>query len=334
MVMKRLILVFITLALLGGFAIADQGINPIFETQGISLVTSLNAVGSFDSNSELTWKITDNIGGLGGIPPLGDSSATGSIDVIFDEPFQATAQGLNKGATLYTSVYNEKTTSNGVGQIGYTKNLVVDTKARLNGQSNIEATKQIQYIGDIGGRIVSDDFIMVDGTANPSPSARFGLAVNTDVPDPAPLTSDKFICVFAGTKDSSILPAFCNYAESTSSIDMSVANVRTTSDARFVVPSADTPVILSHDIRVTDSDGKASAGMDAMIMESRSYEKMMDFAITMFDPNTCHEYDFEGWVGISSTDMYENIEVSEHTSVDGHITLFDKVMNYDSGAKR
>jgi len=333
--MKRWIIVFVLVALFSGFTVADRGINPTFETQGILTTTSITAEGRFSSNSELTWKITDDTNGLGGIPPLGDSSATGSIDVISYQPFQATAQGLNKGATLYTSVYSEKTTSNGVGQIGYTKSLGIDTKAKLTGQSNIKATKQIQYIGEMGGRVVSDDFIMVDGASNPSPSGHFGLAVNTDVPEPvAPTSADKFICVFGGTGGSSIFPAFCNYADSTSSIDMSVANVRTTSDARFVVPSADTPVILSHDIRVTNSVGKASAGMDVSILESRSYEKMMDFAITMCDPNTGQEYVFEGWAGISSTDPYESIEVSEHTSVDGNITLFDKVMKYDSGAKR
>lgn len=334
-VVKKWLLVLVISIILSGFTTADRGIDPILETQGVATVTIINAFGHFHSDAELTWKITDDLNGLEGIPPLGDSSAEGSIGVIAWEPFQAIAYGQNEGAALYTSVYNEKTTSNGVGQIGYAKSLEVDTRAMLTGQSNIEATKQIQYIGEIGGRVLSDDFISVDGTANPSPSAHFGLAVNTDVPAPgAPTSSDSFACIFAGDDESAILPAFCTYAESTSSIDLSVAHVRTTSDTRFIVPSADTPVILGHNIRVADSVGKASAGMDALIMESSPYEERFDFAMTMFDPNTCHQYDFKGWVGISSTDTMESVEVSECTSIDGTITLFDKDMRYDSGASR
>jgi hypothetical protein len=335
--LKRWIVVLIIFIVLSCVVAADRGIDPIPETQGITTVTVINAFGQFDSDAELTWKITDSLNGLNGIPPLGDSGGEGSIDVISWDPFEAIAYGQNEGATLYTSVYNEKTVSSGVGQIGYTKSLIADTNAMLTGQSNIQATKQILYLGQNGGSVSSDEFISVDGVANPSPSAHFGLAVNADVPepqDPKPQGSNAFSCIFAGGDESSILPAFCNYAESTSSIDMSSANVMTTSDVRFVVPSADTPVTLGHEIRVTDSVGKASGSMEVMIMESRPSEEKFDFAITMVDPNTCHQYDFEGWVGISSTDMMERLETSEYTSIDGTITLFDKAMRYDSGASR
>ena len=223
--------------------------------------------------------------------------------------------------------------SSGVGQIGYTKSLEADTTAMLTGQSNIQAIKQIQYIGENGGSVSSDDFISVYGTANPSPYASFGLGINTDAPESA--TNGKFICIFAGNDGSVILPAFCNYAESTSSIDLSVANVRTSSDARFVVSSADTPVILDHEIRVTDSVGKASAGMDVLIMESNPSADRLDFAFSIYpEPESEERYDIEGWVSESSTDAMEDIELSEFTSIDGSIRLFDKVMRYDSGASR
>jgi hypothetical protein len=334
-VVKKGIIALVIIIVLSGFTTADRGIGPVLETQGIASLTIINAFGHFDSDADLMWEITDDLNGLEGIPPLGDRNAGGSLEILGWEPFQAIAYGENEGATLYSSVYTEKTTSNGVGQIGYAKSLGVDTRAMLTGQSNIEATKQILYIGEVGGRVLSDDFISVDGTANPSPSARFGLAVNADVPAPsAPPSSDTSACIFAGDDESAILPAFCTYAESTSSIDLSVAHVRTTSDARFVVPSDDTPVILDHDIRVTDSVGKASAGMEVAIMESSPSEERFDFAISMFDPNTCHQYDFEGWAGISSTDTMEHVEISEYTSIDGTITLFDKAMRYDSGASR
>ena len=333
--MKRWIVALVIIIVLSGCTTADRGIDPVLETQGILTVTVINAVGNFNSDSDLSWKITDDLNGLNGIPLIGDSRTEGSIDVLSWDPFQAIASGQNEGATLYTSVYNQKTTSNGVGQIGYTRSLEADTKAMLTGQSNIRVTKQIRYAGQNGASVSSDEFISVDGTTNPSPSARFALAVNTDVPEPnTPTMADPFCCIFAGGDESVILPAFCNYAEATSSIDLSTANVMTTSDVRFVVPSSDTPVTLSHNIRVTNSAGKASAGMDALIMESRPAEKVTDFAISMIDPNTNHQYDFKGWMGISSTDMMESVEISEITSIDGSITLFDKVMSYDSGTVR
>jgi hypothetical protein len=237
------------------------------------------------------------------------------------------------GAALYTSVYNEKTISNGVGQIGYTKSLKADTSAALSGQSNIQAIKQIQYIGENGGSVSSDDSIMVSGTANPSPYASIGLGINTD--PPALHGSDKVICVFGGGNEPGILPAFCNSAESSSSIFMSVANVMTTSDVRFIVSSADTPVTLGHEIRVTDSVGKAEAGMEVMIMESSASEEKFDFAFSVYpEPESEQRYDIAGWVGISATEMMESLEASEYTSIDGTIRLFDKAMRYDSGVSR
>ena len=332
--MKRWIVALVISIVLAGVSTADRGIDPVLETQGIDTLTVIHAVGQFHSDSDITWKITDDVNGLTGIPPLGDSGTEGYIEILsWEDPFQAIAYAQSEGATLYTSVYNEQTGSSGVGQIGYTKSLEADTTAMLTGQSNIQAIKQIQYIGENGGSVSSDDSIMVSGTANPSPYASFGLGINTDAPESA--TNGKFGCIFAGGNGSTILPAFCNYAESTSSIDMSTANVRTTSDVRFVVSSADTPVILDHEIRVTDSVGKASAGMDVLIMESNPSADRLDFAFSIYpEPESEERIDITGWVSRSSPDMVESLDVSEYTSIDGTIRLFDKAMRYDSGSSR
>jgi hypothetical protein len=334
-IVKRWILVIVVIIVLWGFTTADRGVDPVPETQVFTALTVIDASGNFGSESALQWRITDDLIGLGGIPPLGYSGTEGSIEVISWEPFQATAQGQIDGAALYTVIYTEKTMSNGVGQIGYTKSLDVNTQAMLTGQSNIETTKLIQYIGENGGSVSSDDFISVSGTANPSPYASFGLGINTDAPELVTRGNGKSGCIFAGGDGAGILPAFCNYAESTCSIDMSVANVRTTSDARFVVSSADTPVILVHDIRVTNSVGKASASMDALIRESNPSADRIDFALSIYpDPEDEQRFDITGWVSQSSTGMMESLDVSEYTSIDGTIRLFDKAMRYDSGASR
>jgi len=147
--------------------------------------------------------------------------------------------------------------------------------------------------------MVSSDNIMVDG------AGQIGLPTTT-----------AYICPFVEDV-ASLLTPFCNRAEAGSTIDMTVANVRTTTTDRFVMPSADHPVELNHDIRVTElvadvpSMGMASAYMDVLIQESRSPPALVD-----------------------PTTLQERIEFTEETSFDGAITVFDKLMHYESGMVR
>ncbi|HUU76660.1 MAG TPA: hypothetical protein VMW63_11330 [Methanoregulaceae archaeon] len=270
--MKKLVIIVIAMALLIGFAVADRGIDPVPETQGIVTSTTIDAVGNFASASEIQWRITDSILGLPNVPPL----------IVLD--------------AIYESVYTEDTVSNGVGLIAYDKELDVETSGQISGQWNIEATKELAFVGIDGARVTSSDVIFVDGAAT--------LAI----------TEEEVICPFASDV-TELFPAYCNRAEAGSTIDMTVANVRTTSTDRFVMPSADHPVELNHDIRVSElitdlpSMGMASAYMDVLIQEAYGGEA---------DP----------------TALAERIEFSEETTVDGDVTLFEKLMHYESGMVR
>jgi hypothetical protein len=249
-----------------GVAMADIGINATTETQGITITTTIIAVGNFQSNTDIAWTTTSSTG-LSDVPPLSGGAAS-------------------------QSVYTEDTMSNGVGQIYYDKALTVDTGAQLTGQSNIGAVKELAFIGENGAQVYSDEYIMVSGTGNPS------------------ATKNAMICVF-GSSASDTIPAYCNRVEAGSTIDMSIVNVRTITNGRFIVSSADTPVELNHNIRVSELDGvpsqgKVSAFMQGIIQEGRG----------------------------SNTKAYEDIEFKEVTMVDGYITLFDKNMDYTSGVKR
>jgi hypothetical protein len=118
---------------------------------------------------------------------------------------------------------------------------------------------------------------------------------------------------------------------------MNIANVMTNTNARFVVPSADTTVALMHDIQVTDSIGKASAGIDATIHEGRSHVNTpipFSLPIPVYSPitQTNETYTLTGWVAISSNDLVEEISMHDFTSIDGVIATFDKSMSYKSGA--
>lgn len=330
-IVGRWICILLVLVLFAGLTIADQGIDPALETQGLSTLTVVTAVGGFSHESDIALQISDDLNGLDGIPPLGDSGSGGSIDVISYDPLVATAQGMNSGAVYYASVYTEDTDTNGLGEIGYHKDLDVSTKAMLTGQSNIAAIKQLTYIGENGSGVLSNDFISIDGAGNPSPSARFGLGLNTPAPDPGSVTSGRFICPFAG---GNITPAFCSHVESGSSIDMKIADVATTTNGRFIVSSADTPVSLSHNIQVSDSIGKASAGIDGRIREGRPGEDLFSFEVPIeicTPGGGCNTEDFTGWVGISSTDLYAETTIHDVTSIDGTIVSFTKSMSYTSG---
>jgi len=269
--MKRRAILLISLGLLAlaiGFAGADTGIDATTETQGFHTSTTIDAVGRFSSTTDLAWTMTTSAGGISEVPPLSND------------------------AVLYQAVYSEDTHSNGIGQIYYDKKLTVDTGAQLTGQSNIEAVKQLSFVGVNGARVYSDENIMISGVSNPISSA------------------NSIICVF-GASISDSIPAYCNYVSAGSTIDMSRVNVMTTTDGRFIVPSADTPVELSHTIRVTDlagtpSQGKVSTFMEGILQEGRGRD-------------------------IAS---YETIEFDERTSIDGFITLFSKDMIYGSGVKR
>jgi hypothetical protein len=328
---RKWVLIVLVIALIFGWGTADRGIDPALETQGLAIQTVVSATGGFSQESDLEWLMTDSLSGLAGIPPLGDGMSEGSIDVISWEPLKLIAQGQNNGAVYYATVYTEDTGTNGLGQVSYTKNLGIDTGSVTTGQSNIEAIKQLVYIGDAGSKVISNDFISIDGASGPSPSARFGLAVNTDPPAPGPLSSNAFICPFGGESSGTL--SFCSHVEAESSIEMNVADVATTTNGRFVVPSADTPVALSHDIHVSDSIGKASAGIDVRVREGGPLsEDIQDFALTMFDPNTGHTYEFTGWVGIISSELSQETAMHDFASIDGVIMTFDKSMSYSSGS--
>lgn len=258
---------FCILISLAGIAGADRGVDPTPETAGIHTSTTIDAVGRFSSHTDFSGRVlsSDN-NGLGDVPPLG------------------------AGDTMYTAVYTEDTQSNGEGIILYDKELSIDTGGMVSGQSNIEATKQLFYVGLEGGRVYSDEYIMIDGV---------GTAT-----DATGLT----LCPFAA---GGTAPGYCSMVEAGSTIDMSRVNVRTSSDSRFIMTSADYPVALNHEIVVNElaqgvpSQGLVSAYINALIME-----------------------------GSGSNALAGRIEASELTTVYGNITIFHKVMSYESGMRR
>jgi len=274
--MKKFVILAIALIFLTGLTLADTGIDPVPETQGIVISTTIEMIGNFASETDLQWRMTDDVYGLDGLP--------------VEEP------GDHLEGEYYQSVYCEDTQSNALGLIAYDKELDVETGGQISGQWNVEAVKELFFVGIDGARVLSTDTILVDGTSY----------ANASIPE-------QYICPFAGD-DSWMYPGtYCNYAEAGSTIDMTVVNARTTSTDRFVMPSADYPVELNHDILVTEltsglpSTGSASAYMSVLIQENYDEEWYVD------------------WPPLA-----ECVEVSEETTVTGDVTVFEKLMHYDS----
>ncbi|MFA5295480.1 MAG: hypothetical protein WC382_08200 [Methanoregulaceae archaeon] len=325
--MKKWLVLLICIALLAGIASADRGVNPTPETLGIGTVSTILAEGRFLSSTDVSISITDDSNGLNGIPPLGsgDTFSSGNITEVDDG---WTAQGQNSGAVYYTAVYTENTISSGQGLIEYTKVLDVDTAAKLTGQANIEAFKQLYYLGDATGQVHSDETISVYGTGTSDPEARFGFGYGVPAPEPTAMTAPSFCALSSALSPN--LPSFCNSAEAWSSVDMTEVLVTTSSSTRFIMTSGATPVELNHDIRVIDSIGKASAGIDILSMEGRSGEDIVYYP-TIVD---AFDVPVSLWVGFGSSVPFEQFTFSESTRVDGIISTFDKSMVYESGIHR
>jgi len=113
------------------------------------------------------------------------------------------------------------------------------------------------------------------------------------------------------SSDTAFLSSFSNTINSGSSFDGSIVNINTKTNNRFVLGSLDTPVSLSHSVRVDSlgnlpSNGKVSAYTEGTIMEGRN----------------------------KTTGLFELIQFKERTTVDGQISLFDKQMGWVSGFNR
>ncbi|HIH27717.1 MAG TPA: hypothetical protein HA256_07070 [Methanoregulaceae archaeon] len=137
-----IVLIFMILTGMGGYAVADTGIPQTPETIGVGTVTAAQVAGSMVSRTsiETAMSVDDP---LADIPPL--------------DPY---GWGI-----YYVTTYNEDTVSNGVGFIEYTKLMNLDTANMNVNQYNIEAFKQLAFEGDGTSSMVTTENIFVDGTA-------------------------------------------------------------------------------------------------------------------------------------------------------------------------
>jgi hypothetical protein len=123
-------------------------------------------------------------------------------------------------------------------------------------------------------------------------------------------TGGLYVCPFAAqlTDES---PGYCNIIEAGSSVDVTLASLSTAVDERHVEESADSAVAADYSIKMTGfgdipAMGSATAYINAHLQEAREYE------------------------GLKA----EDVAYSETTTASGDITLFEKVIGYQSGIRR
>jgi hypothetical protein len=244
-------------------------------------------------------------------------SMTGSSTIEWVIAYPDDVRNINldtPGDRAYSSSYTEETASDGIAEINYGKTLNVETSEQLKGLSNIEAEKTITFFGENGADISSEETIFVDG-AGTGAEAKEGFV----------------LCPMFPADATGGFPGFCNRAEAGSKVIMSVANVKTTTNDRFIIPNADQLVELNHDINVDMYDdvypsiGEASAYMEVLIQESRwTLGGNPGFPIQKYEVGDI----------VPPVVMNERIKLRDDTKATGYIFNFDKEMHYESGIPR
>ena len=271
--MKKLAVVFLTLSLMVvGMTMAEPGIPKVNEIQGLSISTTVIAAGNFNQASSVDLVISHG-SCITSVPPL------------------------VKG-TYYQSVYTEDTQNSEVGFISYDKDLDVSTGNKVSGQYNIQAVKQITYLGVDASSIITNDYLLLDGAGED-----YGTI------------GDQLLCPFGSGAQG---PSFCNRVETGSNVNLKVANLNTQMGDRFIMKSADPGVAVFNNVGVSSyasdlpSKGSVSAFIRGSIREGGRATTVGN--ITLEDP----------------TDLYETMVFSDSTGVSGDITTFAKSMSYTS----
>ncbi len=264
--MKKFGIMVIALALVVvGMAMAEPGVPQVQEVQGLAVQTTVIAAGNFDQESSVAIVATSGQG-ISDVPPL-------------------------TCGTYYSSVYTEDTQNSEVGYISYDKDLDVTTANRLAGQYNVQAVKQITYLGVDASSIITNDYMNIQSAGN-----NYGNR------------SDVSICPFGGETKA---PSFCNFVETGSNMNFKVANLNTQMGDRFIMKSSDPGVAIFNNVGVSayaadlPSKGSVSAFIKGNVKEGGRNNSAAD-------------------------QLYETVTFSDATGVSGDISTFAKSMSYSS----
>jgi hypothetical protein len=195
----------------------------------------------------------------------------------------------------YTTSYSEDTIAD-QGLVSYVKSASIDTAEQAVGLDNVATSKVVEFVGLDTGRMTSSENEVLDGAAT------------------SYMGTNNFICPFAAPAIS-FIPPFCNIEEMGSDVDLTLGSLATTTGEHFLGYSADPGVSMDYSVKLTGfgdipAMGSADAYINVHVQEARVGQLLDDGAI--------------------GPGKAEDLSYSEFTTASGDITLFQKVMGYDS----
>jgi hypothetical protein len=306
-------LVVITLVLIFGMAAvcADTPVPAVPETQGFSTGTAIAVAGTATETDAYVWQISDEA--LNGAPLQIDAFVfEGSPYIavphipILDDLF---GNGDVDGEVEYSVAYSENTVAD-QGLVSYTKGSVLDTSNQIVDTRNLQTSKIVEFAGFDTGRAVSSEDLVVDGAGQLS------------------LTELGFICPFAA-QQMNVTPQFCNVVEMGSDVDMTLMSLATDTSERHVSRTADVPVAADYDIKVTGIGNTPAQGSVSAFINSHIQEGRAQYVTTIG-----HVTDEDIYFDLYDAGKAEDAVYNEMTTASGDVTLFSKVMSYQSGVRR
>ena len=282
----------IALILCTGLATADTGVPQVPETQGFVTSTAMSAVGTVTETDSIVNIIANYADELSG-------------------PVPHPILGHTNGAE-YTASYREETLAD-QGLVTYTKGMTTETSgAATTGMYNAQTSKVVEFLGSDTGRMISDEASVLDGAGT------------------AFFDEDILICPFAAPTlvgRVTFNPVFCNIVQEGSALDLTRGSLATDTGQRYIMerrpgeggldfPVSDPGVEADYGITLTGlgdlpAVGSAQASIDVHVQEGRDYIVYHD-QVPLFNLKS------------------EDLAYTETSTANGEITLFRKVMNYNS----
>ena len=322
--MKNIILICalcIFILALTGFGMADIPVNQTPETMGFSTSTAVSGVlTAYSEVDSAVLQVSSYT--LDGVLESGSQGlGLGPYILVPHDPVSALVLGLlgeagAGGEVQYTAAYGENTLGSN-GLMTYAKVTDLDTANQVVGGSNLESSRVLEFVGSETGRLTSSENMVVDGA---------GLWA---------FTGGAAICPFASDITDAI-PSFCNIVETGSDVDVTIASVATATESRFIAGSADVPTESDYGIRVTGfgeipAEGSVSAFINVHAQEGGRINYLTTFLFMPEDPEDQNEYYADLYSGAGKAG---DLVYRESSSASGEITLFNKVMSYQSGIRR
>jgi hypothetical protein len=288
----------VLILMLGSSGIASATVNPQQpdEVQNLRIETSVISEGTFKQDSSLEWALSSEYLGVNGV-----IVSPGELEFQPEPPLNPA------GEVQMQCIYSEDTTAAN-GDISFDKVGIVDTRAKVGQDWNVENLRQITFTGHDAGSVLSTEDIVLNSVGTSIP-----LSFSRMCP----------LCDCVGGCD--CIPMFCNIIEAGSSIDLDSFNLASSINLRNVnkkgdpgfyppIPTSDEPARLFFKTEVTGYTTTHPAdGLISTYLNSKAKEG---------GPQ---------WPGLPLA--YQDMSITEKREIIGKTSLFSYTVDYESGIR-